>query len=232
MKIIGIMGKAGCGKTTLSNIISEKTGASVIHLDYILDDIKKTNIMKGITETSKHTGDRVINVKLSDFLYKSPIIRKPYLLIRNLIKSKILNKKIQENQKENQQFIIVEGIDINDLDIKNGLDFTIKIETPYYKRINRIAERDGIFDKDFIVHRDKKSSQRIKNEKEPDIVVENIGTLDELECTADQIISIIKEKEISSAEYYRRKMKFKGKLDSKNKNRGRINETEKIYEDR
>lgn len=238
MRIIGITGHAGSGKTTLSNIISEKTGASVIHLDRVLDDIKNKKMMRGITENSRYTGAKMINTRLSDFIYDSPILIKPYLSIRKKIKSKILNKKIEEHRSNNEKVIIIEGIDLNDLEIKNGLDFLVKINVPYHTRISRIAQRDGILDKNFIVHRDQKVAKGLKDNKKPNLVVENNGTMEDLENLASHIINVMNGKEISSAEKYRKEMKFTGKLkgtlsnNRNNKNKRRTNETEKIYKDR
>lgn len=40
MKLIGVTGKAGSGKTTFSDILSQKDDIGVIHIDDILRDIK------------------------------------------------------------------------------------------------------------------------------------------------------------------------------------------------
>lgn len=41
MKLIGITGKAGAGKTTLSDMIAKHQNVGVIHVDELLKKVKK-----------------------------------------------------------------------------------------------------------------------------------------------------------------------------------------------
>ena len=40
MKLIGITGKAGAGKTTISNIMAQNYNVGVIHVDDVLKEVK------------------------------------------------------------------------------------------------------------------------------------------------------------------------------------------------
>lgn len=52
MKLIGITGKCGAGKTTLSNIIGENQDVGVIHVDQLLKKIEKEKL-QSLMESNK-----------------------------------------------------------------------------------------------------------------------------------------------------------------------------------
>ena len=50
LKLIGVTGKSGAGKTTFANILAQKNGIGVIHIDEVLRKVKKKDL-KALKET-------------------------------------------------------------------------------------------------------------------------------------------------------------------------------------
>ena len=93
MKMIGITGQSGAGKTTLSNMIAEKSGAPIIHMDSLLDDIRNSKVLDGVMQEAEYAGEReskMVNKKLSNVLYSNEIITRTYLKARSVLLNRLL----------------------------------------------------------------------------------------------------------------------------------------------
>lgn len=212
MKIIGITGKGGTGKTTFSNMLIKDNKSEIIHMDYILDEIKSSKLISPMTQKAvyienKNQEHRIINEKLSNKIYKTKFILDIYLKIRKKIINSILNNKINELKNKGIETIIVEGIDLSKLDVLYDMDYLILMTAPYNERLQRVIKRDGIFDKEIFVKKDLKSQRNIigKISKKIDKVIENNGTIEELQTKAEELEQDIKF--IKSNKEFREKYK-------------------------
>lgn len=240
MKIIGITGKAGSGKTILANMIAKEKSIDIIHMDYILDGIKESKALSKMTQNAEQVEDKenthkMVKSNLSDFIYSNGLILEIYLKFRNIIINRILNKKIKEYEEKNIENLIVEGLDLINLDIMKKLDIFVLMKTPYNTRIERALKRDGVVDRKIIVNRDRKSQKNIRGKikRKIDFTLENTGSIEELEKDAELILKFLKEKEMTPEEKFRKKNKLVTKMKSitktkQDKGRNRGND-EKIY---
>lgn len=208
--MIGITGQSGAGKTTLSNMIAEKSGAPIIHMDSLLDDIRNSKVLDGVMQEAEYAGEReskMVNKKLSNVLYSNEIITRTYLKARSVLLNRLLQKQISQYQQEGTPMVIVEGIDLVNSHVIKEVDILAVMHVPYHERIDRIARRDGAIDKHYIVERDKRISKKYtKKIKRPiDFDIEN-NSLEQLEVEANKIMAKMQDKKKES-EAFRDKLR-------------------------
>lgn len=212
MKIIGITGKSGTGKTTLSKTLSKKINAPLISLDFILDEVKENKIVRKFTQDAKYVeedGHKMMNARLSNLIYRCPPILRIFLILKNLIINRILEKRVKEYEESGIHNLIIEGGNLPDLKIMKQLNFLVLLKSPYYMRFERISRRDDIADKKLVVERDKKFQKGLlkKIKRKIDYTIDNKAGISELEEEADNIINILKRKENSPQENFRTRIK-------------------------
>lgn len=148
MKIIGIFGKSGAGKTTLSKLIQsyDRENIEILHLDTIFDRIKKKAFKRDVIEQTDSDKNQIltVNPKLKNRLLKIKIIGDiiQSSTIRNMLGSIIIQRKISQARKTGRKAFIIEGIHLNDFKVIENSDVIIRIEAPFVTRLNRVSKRE------------------------------------------------------------------------------------------
>ena len=239
MKIIGITGKIGAGKTTLANMLSKENDINIIHMDYLLDELKSKKIFGKITHTVPQVDDetkntKIINNNVLNFIYNGKIIQSIYLKLKKKLINNILNNKIKEYEKNNTDTIIIEGVDLTELDIIKRLHMLILVETPYKTRIERAAIRNKT-DKYEMVKRDALLQRNIKGRinRKFDYIVPNKGNIEDLKYSSKLISARLKEDSISPEKRFRysNNFKIKSEIILKAEEKGKNSNGREIYED-
>ena len=84
MNLIGITGKSGAGKTTLSNMIAENENVGVIHIDELMEKVKETKL-SGITKNNKK-GKKVSLLKnIRKFLNGNKYVFLTYMKVKGIL---------------------------------------------------------------------------------------------------------------------------------------------------
>ena len=82
MKIIGITGKAGAGKTTFSNYLGTKEGIGVIHIDDLFSEIK-SKYLKFLMNENKEKATTKLRSNHKTRLYTNPLLFKIFMKFRS-----------------------------------------------------------------------------------------------------------------------------------------------------
>ena len=149
MKVIGITGNSGSGKTTASKILEEKLSAYVIDADKVVKDMSQPgteyfNAIKRVFGDNFFTDDGNINrKKLADEIYN----QKDSLHRLNDITFKYVKEEI-ENQisasKIENEYVVIDVPLLFEAGLDKSCDVVIAMVADDEKKIERIMERDGI----------------------------------------------------------------------------------------
>ncbi|MDH4223637.1 MAG: dephospho-CoA kinase [candidate division Zixibacteria bacterium] len=148
MKIIGITGGIGSGKTEVAKIF-KKLGAKVISADQLGKEVVEKNpqVLKKLVKTFGReilTEDKKLKRKRLGELAFSSVEKKdrlnkivhPYLL-------SALRKKIREFKKKTSGILIVDAALIVEWGLQKELDYLILVESTLKNRLKRLMEYQG-----------------------------------------------------------------------------------------
>jgi len=149
MKVIGITGNSGSGKTTASKILEEKLSAYVIDADKVVRDMSQPgteyfNAIKRVFGDNFFTEDGNINrKKLADEIYnqKDSLHRLNDITFK-YVKEEIENR-ISDNKSENE-YVVIDVPLLFEAGLEKSCDVVIAMVADDEKKIERIMERDGI----------------------------------------------------------------------------------------
>ena len=150
MKLIGITGKAGAGKTTFSNMLEQQhPEVGVIHVDEFFNNIKR-KYFKFLMKENKQ-GEKVnLKSNLRMIIYNNSLLRNILMRARATLISKSVKLKIEELKKEGKTVIIVDDIFLQYQKYFNDLSMVFLIERPFIDRRLAVMERDGVSKKDAV----------------------------------------------------------------------------------
>lgn len=181
MKVIGITGASGSGKTTISQIISKIDGIKVLDADKMAKKLT-TGESEYFVDVKMAFGDDDIilpngnlnRAKLAQIIYNSDekLQKLNKITFKHLV-PKILNE-IAEARKCNVKIIAIDAPLLFEAEIDKYCDYIITLEVSDKLKIKRMCERDNISeeiaqsrlsiqnDNDFYI---KKSDYTIKNDE-------------------------------------------------------------------
>ncbi len=211
MKIIGITGKPGSGKTTLSKMIEQEgKGVKVIHLDFVMDEFKKRKLKPGQYVQAKNNDEEVriyTKLKWKERVLKTPFVNKLYMDARNILIRNIIRKQIKKQEEENGQLVIIEGVLLDYIGMDKHLDYKIQMEVPVDKRLERLEKREGKGRKRSVCLKPQFFFSNFYRKRTPDKVIDNSGQKGDLEKQAMEIYC--KQIWVGQKERKRRRAKWK-----------------------
>lgn len=148
MKIIGVTGSSGAGKSTICEIIEKKYNAEIIDADKVAKQLTKkdTLYLKAIV---KYFGDEIINnkgelirKKLGDIIYNNNEKRQKlneltFIYVVDEIKNKI-------HQTKNKDYIVIDAPLLYESGLSEICDFVIAVIADKSRQLKRIIKRDSI----------------------------------------------------------------------------------------
>lgn len=188
MKIIGITGKSGAGKTSLANFFDERPNVGVIHLDNILNGIKEDKFQNQITDKKLDNRPVLLSSNLRYFINNHKILFKIFMGIKKAILKKPLQEEIRKFKGEGKDAVIIEGIHLTHMTDPKIFNSIIFVRRPYRKREKALLKREGITKMEMI-ERDLpfKKQYTTCNLQKFDYVIENQYGEEELKAASEKI---------------------------------------------
>ena len=192
MRIIGLTGGIGSGKTTASQYLAEK-GFPVIDADQVAREIVKPG-MKATKAIELEFGSDMINPdgslnreKLGNAVFSDS---KKLIRLNKITHKEILDKiktKILELENDNLNLIFIDAPLLFETGIDSMVHETWVIDTPVNLRIERVKKRDSMDDEKIESRIANQMEQHLKNIKAT-IVIDNSLGKEELYKKIDQLI--------------------------------------------
>ena len=98
MKLIGITGKTGAGKTTMSNMLAEHEDVGVIHVDELVDELK-IKYFKFLMKKDAQGRKAKIDPNLKKIIWENKLFLSLVMRFRARILKKPLEARIEELKK-------------------------------------------------------------------------------------------------------------------------------------
>ena len=146
--ILGISGKSGSGKSSISKYLEDNYGYMWIDSDKIAKEIREIHIneiidLVGDSDIVKES--KIDSKKLGDILFSNTELLKKY---NDFIYSK-LKKSIKDLTKKSKK-IVIDSMFLPIMEIYNDCDYKILVICDTEKRKQRIINRDNIEEEYFI----------------------------------------------------------------------------------
>lgn len=147
MKIIGITGSSGSGKTTASKILSEELKAKIIDADQIVKQMqeKGTKYYKKIVETFGQEilqKDSAINrEKLAEIIFQDELKKEK---LDELTFKYVVEEIRMQVEKAKEKYIIIDAPLLIESKLNEICDVVIAVISNKQEQIKRICKRDNI----------------------------------------------------------------------------------------
>lgn len=193
MKIIGITGGTGSGKTTALNVL-ERLGARVIDCDSLYHELlEKSGDMKAeIEENFKGTviNGRVDRKKLGSIVFASPELLERLNAITHKYVGRETDRILEEERKNGRKAVAIDAIALIESGLSGRCSPVVAITAPDEVRIERIMKREGISEEYARLRISAQKSQQWY-EQNCDIILSNDGTVEDFEKLCEEKFRII-----------------------------------------
>lgn len=197
MKIIGITGPSGAGKTTLTKILCENYNSYTIDADQVakaLSNDNKSEYFKKIVnlfgkEILKEDG-KLNRKKIATIIYNDKDKRKALNKLTFEYVVNAINDKISEIKPNDYDYIGIDVPLLYEAKMEMLCDIVIAVVAEDEEKISRICKRDNI-SRELVLQRLKIQNSNEFFAKKADFVVHNSGSLTDLEKSLKEIIEKI-----------------------------------------
>lgn len=174
MKIIGITGNSGSGKSTISKLISKNYEAKIIDADKIAKEMTKNNgeYLQAIRQAFGNDvikNNELDRKKLADivFLNKAEKEKLDGLTFEYVVEE--IKKELEANQNLDYQYIILDVPLLFESKLDKLCDYTIGVIAPKTEKIKRICKRDKLSKE--------KALQRLNSQPNDEFFTKNCNTV-------------------------------------------------------
>lgn len=144
MKLLGVTGNVGSGKTTFTEFLGQKDNIGVIHVDHLVGDAKKKYLRLFLQPEKNNTTDSTkknpkLNINFIRMLYSNRILFSLCTSVRNKMIQKPLESKIEELKREGKTLIV-----IDDWLISTNKDLCKRLDKIYIVKRNFLDRRESM----------------------------------------------------------------------------------------
>ena len=174
MKIIGITGNSGSGKSTISKLISKNYEAKIINADKIAKEMTKNNgeYLQAIRQAFGNDvikNNELDRKKLADivFLNRAEKEKLDGLTFEYVVEE--IKKELEANQNLDYQYIILDVPLLFESKLDKLCDYTIGVIANKTEKIKRICKRDKLSKE--------KALQRLNSQPNDEFFTKNCNTV-------------------------------------------------------
>lgn len=174
MKIIGITGNSGSGKSTISKLISKNYEAKIIDADKIAKEMTKNNgeYLQAIRQAFGNDvikNNELDRKKLADivFLNRAEKEKLDGLTFEYVVEE--IKKELETNQNLDYKYIILDVPLLFESKLDKLCDYTIGVIAPKTEKIKRICKRDKLSKE--------KALQRLNSQPNDEFFTKNCNTV-------------------------------------------------------
>ena len=174
MKIIGITGNSGSGKSTISKLIIKNYKAKIINADKIAKEMTKNNgeYLQAIRQAFGNDvikNNELDRKKLADivFFYRTEKEKLDGLTFEYVVEE--IKKELEANQNLDYQYIILDVPLLFESKLDKLCDYTIGVIAPKTEKIKRICKRDKLSKE--------KALQRLNSQPNDEFFTKNCDTV-------------------------------------------------------
>lgn len=197
MIVLGLTGSIGCGKSSLSQIL-QKENIDIIDADIIArqiydDEGLLSKIYQEFGQTIKNEDGSLNRKALGKIVFND---NEKLIKLNKLTHPRIrqnVSDKIEECKVKNKQIVVLDAALLIESDYMNFIDKLLVITCNQDIQIERIKKRDNCSTDDALSRINSQMKQEDKI-KYADYVIDNSGSLDELEKEVYIFLNCIKEK--------------------------------------
>lgn len=199
IKVIGITGGIGCGKSTVAKLIAE-AGFEVIETDELAKEIINNNndVKNKIKEafgTEAFNSNGSLNTKFissivfneNDTEYKA--LTKLNQIVHLPVIEEMINR-IDALEQKGINKVFVESALIYEVELEQGFDYIIAVDCPEEKVIQRLKDKYHMSEKEILL-RMKSQIPSSQKAQLADFVINNYGSTDELKKSVDFLLHIL-----------------------------------------
>lgn len=196
MKLIGVMGNSGSGKTTFTEYLGTKPTVGVIHVDKITGEVKKKYFRPFLQSKEKNTTENTrTNPKLRPgakaIFYKNKIMFNLLMGIRNKLIGKELRNKINEFKKQGKSLVVIDDWAITtQKDLMKDISHIYYMNREFGIRRKSLKTRDDITEMEAKLYDLPYALKFIRAPKRDSgkvTYIANKGTIEELYAKAEEV---------------------------------------------
>ncbi|MDU6112801.1 MAG: dephospho-CoA kinase [Paeniclostridium sordellii] len=196
MLVIGLTGNIGCGKSSLSKILKDNS-LDIIDADIISREIMSNNklleeVFQVFGEDVKDKDGTLNRKKLASIVFSDD---KKLIALNDITHPAIKNeikRRIKDIENKGRNIVIVDAALLIEGKFLDLIDKLIVITCDEKEQLNRVMDRDNSNIDEAL---NRISSQMSQDEKVKfgDYIIDNSGSLEELNYKANKLITYIKE---------------------------------------
>ena len=216
MKLIGVMGNSGSGKTTFTEYLETKQSVGVIHVDSITSDIKKKYFRpflqgkdKNITESTKNNPKVKMGAKA--IFYKNKFTFNLLMNIRNKLIGKELEKQIQDLKKSGKKIIVIDDWALTThKKLLPQISHIYEMKRRFVDRRKGLEKRDAIYAEEAKLYDLPYALKFIQAPKKAKVTpIHNFGTIEKLYESAEEVYQSFGELSFDERYSLRGKINFR-----------------------
>lgn len=202
MKVIGIVGGIGAGKSTVVALMNELRPIHVISADLIGHEILRKGqrgygpVINAFGETILDEEGEIVRGRLAQLVFGHPEhLQKLNAITHPIIKEVIKERILSYKQIAPGQHIVLEAALLIESGLIDLTDSVIAVYAEREERTRRVFKRDGI-DEEQIKHRLKAQKEWSEIAGIADYIIDNSISLEATKVQIEQILIALEEEEI------------------------------------